>query len=74
MEKRTNTQSAHDNAVWAAQNMYENHDKHVWINPGSEKNQFRIQKLKINGQSMIMNILFGFWPFYYHQKIKLMPC
>lgn len=39
MAKRANTQSAHDNAVRAAQNIYENHGKHVWINPGSEKNK-----------------------------------
>lgn len=39
MATRTNTQSAHDNAVRAAKNIYEKHGKYVWINPGSEKNK-----------------------------------
>jgi len=32
-------QSGHDAAVRAAANIYRQHGKHVWINPGSEKNK-----------------------------------
>jgi len=32
-------QSKHDSAVRAAKQIYEQNDKHAWINPGSEKNK-----------------------------------
>ena len=35
----TAKQSAHDAAVGAVKNIYERKAKHVWINPGSEKNK-----------------------------------
>ena len=33
-----NSQSLHDSAVYAAQNIYQQYGMHAWVNPGSEKN------------------------------------
>ena len=32
-------QSDHDDAIYSAKNIYEEHGKNVWINPGSQKNR-----------------------------------
>lgn len=38
MAIRKDTQSKHDDVVRTLKSMYEAHGKHVWVNPGSEKN------------------------------------
>ena len=35
----TAQQSEHDAAVMAAKNIYEQYDKYVWVNPGSQRNK-----------------------------------
>lgn len=37
--RESNKQSAHDDAVHAAKNIYEQNDKYATINPGSKKNE-----------------------------------
>lgn len=39
LNRRTEKQSEHDGAVYAAQNIYQKNGLKVWINPGSEKNK-----------------------------------
>lgn len=38
MASRGSTQSEHDAVIYALKALYEHHGKHVWVNPGSEKN------------------------------------
>ncbi len=44
MQRRTSTQTSHDAAVKAEANIYREKGKHVWIDPGSEKNELRAGK------------------------------
>ena len=37
--RQTRRQSEHDGAVRAAKQIYEQNSRHVWINPGSQKNK-----------------------------------